>query len=314
MNNYLYIGGNFTMVENDSGAHIAVTNFAILDPTRKIWNPDTGTLNSTVAVIRCSSHNKVYIGGVFSEATLPGGVTLVANALGIVKWSGSLFESVGFGVDVAGSPSIVIAGYPPAPGTGYINDIAFDKNDNIVVVGGFDTAGGRRVPSSVAVISSNIWYPYLFSYDGTDDISYIDKVISLNNGELIFITPSAMDIISTSIEIENVDSQTYPIIVITGPGFLSSIINRTNKRALIFNSDFYINVLEEITISFYRGGYTISSNYNRDVSHLLLFGSVFFLSKGDNIISTYMYSETDTDTAVNMMIRKSFPSLDGVTG
>jgi hypothetical protein len=297
----LYITGRFTVLENNDGALVSVANFGILSVDRTIWNPTVGELKSGYGyVVRCDRYNNIYVGGTFLEVTYSYGGTDVLNTKALALWNGTSFSSVGIGLEAsAGSYNPVAT----------VLDIEFNPYGHMFVVGSFDTAGGRKIPYAVAVWNGSTWSPYILS--STDTVN-ITKVCQVINGDIYFLFSADDTFYASSSEIKDVDSMTYPVIQILGPGNLSIIVNRTNKRSILFNANFYIYDGEIITISFYPGGNSISSSSFRDMSGFILSGNTFFLSKGDNVINTYIYSGSTGSTLVKMWTIKTFQSLDGV--
>lgn len=129
-NGDVYIGGDFSQVDGISASNIAVWNGSN-------WSALESGTNGPVAKIGIDTNNRVYVGGAFETA----GGTTVNN---IALWENDNWSALtDIGNNISGTNNEIRA-------------IAFDGDNNLLIGGNFDLAGGNTAPR-IAIWDGNNW-------------------------------------------------------------------------------------------------------------------------------------------------------------
>jgi phage-related protein len=106
------------------------------------------------------------------------------------------------------------------------------------------------------------------------------------------------------------NSNTYPIITITGPGVLRSIKNYSTGKFIWFN--LLIQSGEVVEISLDPDNIYVTSNVRGNLLSSVLAGSnltELYLKPGKNIISTFISGDRDITTGASIRFTPSYGSL-----
>lgn len=306
----LYIGGAFTTVN-------AISAIRIAHLTATGWTGLSTGANNDVYRIVFGLDGTVYVGGTF---TVIGGIT--TNY--VAKWNGSQFSYLtSFGL---GQPVTTMLTLP---------------DGRIMVGGSFGLAGGYTVRSGLAIWDGSAWQlPDLLAPGTPPAVQALDY----SNGQLTIglINTGTATIagITTLTNLGNLD--TYPTVVIKGPGILIQLINFTTGDTIYFN----LTLLDGETVTLVLGpnpsfiekslqlppgmqptgggGVTtpgnppisLSSNFRGNILNTILPGSnllAWRLVPGANSVSLYMESTSGNTLAVAYW-RNMFDSLAGAGG
>ncbi|MCX2719876.1 PQQ-dependent sugar dehydrogenase [Lentiprolixibacter aurantiacus] len=145
----LYVGGEFTQIGGISASNIASWD-------GNTWSALGSGTNGPVAKINIDPNGLVYVGGVFETA---GGI--IAN--NIALWDN-------------GSWSALVDATNAVAGTNNeIRAIAFDENNNVLVGGNFDSAGGNPAPR-IAIWDGTNWDTF-----GAGTSGFVQAIVVDNN-------------------------------------------------------------------------------------------------------------------------------------
>jgi WD40 repeat protein len=286
-NGDLYVGGSFI---NAAYPYLCKWNGTALSVVGT--NID---INDSVYSLAFGAGGYLYVGGVFTNA---GGV---ASADYIAKWSGSKWESLGTGTN---SP---------------VYDI-FVNSGKVYASGAFTTAGGLTLTDRVAVWSNGAWQPLDIDLPGT---SYVYSILPASDGSLYiggnYSTTVAGEnaktgIVALNFEVASASANTYPVISVTGPGTLKSIINYRTGKSVMFDG-LTLQAGEWISLNFdplqlsFRSGWASRGNLMRYVIAGSDYGD-FYVSPGANYLSIFMDGTTTASKASITYVPK-FWGLDG---
>lgn len=219
--NTLYIGGTFTTAGGHAYPYLARIVAGIY------WESVTAKgsgVDGPVNAIRVGFDGKVYIGGEFNSADgLP-------NTLGIARWTGTQFESLGIGIVAKTAFHSIRALELDASGNLYIGGIDFglswddptNPQDYVIV---FTGSHFQRVPFGLPVgAPPGPLATILAVYQDLDrDTLYFGFNTAGNT------TIAASNTVNTG------DLNVYPILVVVGPGLLFFIENAATGKRIYFN-------------------------------------------------------------------------------
>ena len=317
-NGIVYAGGAFS---NAGGAPAA--GVAAWDPVATTWSPlDAGT-GINVYALAIGLDGTLYAGGSFDPllhiaqwdgiawSTVGAGFNGQVQGLAVGK-NGILYATGLFTALDTGEPLAYIASWDGASwsalGSGFDDyglTIAITADGLVYVGGAFTSAGGLALADSVAVWNGSTWTQLDIDLPGVAIVYALaaygdDLYMTHENTGGVTAYCSAFNTLNTV-----GDSETFPIITITGPGTLQFIINHTSGENLVFN--LFINPGEVITIDLSPGVKSITSSWATRPGNavgLVLPASdlgVWSLKPapaapgGDNTVAVYM-TDTDGDT------------------
>lgn len=287
-NGDLYIGGQFT-----DAAY----------PYLCYWNGSafvrvgTVELNESVYTLAFGATGYLYVGGAFTNA---GGV---ASADYIAKWTGSKWESLGTGTN------------------GTVNRITVNSG-KVYISGSFTSAGGLTLTDRVTVWSNGSWLPLDIDLPGT---AAVYATLPASDGSLYvgggFSTAgedpdenAKTGIVALNFDVASASANTYPVISITGPGTLKSIINYRTGKSVMFDG-LTLQAGEWVSFNFdplqlsFRSGWASRGNLMRYVIAGSDYGD-FYVSPGANYISLFM-DDTDANSKASITYVPKFWGLDG---
>ena len=291
-NGDLYIGGNFTNADGTYGDYLCYWNGSAF------VRVGTVELNGNVYTLAFGATGYLYIGGAFTNA---GGV---ASADYIAKWTVSKWESLGTGTN---SPVWGIT----------VN------SGKVYAVGTFTSSGGLKLTDRVAVWSNGAWQPLDIDLPGSAEIH---SVLPASDGSLYIGgafttagtagTPNAKTgVVVLNFDVASASANTYPVISITGPGTLKSIINYRTGKSVMFDG-LTLQAGEWVSFNFdplqlsFRSSWAGRGNLMRYVVAGSDYGD-FYVSPGDNYLSLFMDGTTDGVSSASITYVPKFWGLDG---
>ena len=290
-NGNLYVGGGFTDSDSTNGDYVCIwngTSFKALGGTE---------LDNEVMSLKFDNHNNLYAGGIFGAAGSP------AENIAVYKNGGWV------GLTSIGANSTVLA-------------IEIESNNDVYVGGIFTTIGGLISTDQIAVYRNGAWSQIDINLPGSSGIYSILKASdgSLYLGGEFSTTVSGENAISSVVALNlNVSSgsaNTYPRIVITGPGTLYSITNYTTGAQIAFN-DLTLLAGERIDLNFdplnlkFVSSWAGRGSVLRYVNAGSDYGN-FYLKPGINYISLFMDKATTTSaTKAWTAWKPKFWGIDG---
>jgi hypothetical protein len=292
-NGSIVVGGKFTDLDGVSGA----TNIALFNGTTvtTLAGSALSGLNDEVNALAFGATGNLYVGGAFTNA---GGV---ASADYIAKWTGSKWESLGTGTN------------------GTVNRITVNSG-KVYISGSFTSAGGLTLTDRVAVWSNGSWLPLDIDLPGT---GVVYSILPASDGSLYiggnYSTTVAGEnaktgVVALNFEVASASANTYPVISITGPGTLKSIINYRTGKSVMFDG-LTLQAGEWISLNFdplqlsFRSGWAGRGNLMRYVIAGSDYGD-FYVSPGANYISLFM-DDTDANSKASITYVPKFWGLDG---
>ena len=334
----IYICGGFETAGGDTNCN----RIAYYDTGSSNWKPLATGFNNFVYSIKFLPNNNLYIGGGFTDAAYPY----------LCKWNGTAFSAVGTAGDIGGnvyhlnhlpSGEIVVggefsnAGGNPnadkivlwngaswkALGTGTntgVRQTAITSDGKLYVIGSFTIAGGLTLTDRVAVWSNGAWQPLDIDLPGTAE-SY--SVLPASDGSLYiggdYSTTVAGEnaktgIVALNFDVASASANTYPVISITGPGTLKSIMNYRTGKSVMFDG-LTLGAGEWISLNFdplqlsFRSGWASRGNLMRYVIAGSDYGD-FYVSPGANYLSLFM-DDTDANSKASITYVPKFWGLDG---
>lgn len=336
-NGNVYIGGNFTL----AGGVANTAKIARWNGTS--WSALSTGLNNVVYALAFAPNGDLYIGGAFTDAACPY----------LCKWNGTAFSVVGTNADIGGdvyalafgatgwlyvggnftnAGGIANADYIAkwsgskwdALGTGtngMIFGITVDSG-KVYVSGAFTAAGGLTLADRAAVWSNGAWQPLDIDLPGT---AYVYSILPASDGSLyiggmfstVGETPdenAKTGIVALNFDVASASANTYPVISITGPGTLKSIINYRTGKSVMFDG-LTLQAGEWISLNFdplqlsFRSGWASRGNLMRYVIAGSDYGD-FYVSPGANYLSIFMDGTTAASKASITYVPK-FWGLDG---
>jgi len=240
---------------------------------------------------------KLLIGGEFTDAGS------VLNADYIARYNGSSWESLGSGLNAACYEILV-------------------GSQEVYVAGDFTIAGGLSLTDRVAIWANGSWMPLDIDLPGTNTVH---SFVSASDGSLYIggafstagETPdenAETGIVALNFEAASASANTYPVISITGPGTLKSIINYRTGKSVMFDG-LTLQAGEWISLNFdplqlsFRSGWAGRGNLMRYVIAGSDYGD-FYVSPGANYLSIFMDGTTTASKASITYVPK-FWGLDG---
>ena len=185
------------------------------------------------------------------------------------------------------------------------------------------TAGGVILPDSFGIWSGNQWSAPKFNSSGT---SYAGSGVFYDGdtGDVYWLGTSESATVEGRTSITNTDyGDTYPTLVITGPGTVYGIENYSNGDRVDFNNLTLI-AGEYATIVFgpdgivsaqaCRAGFVSSRGAScRDLIPYIVPGSspTFRLSPGINTVGTFIYGSTSAATAATLSWPTTYRAIEG---
>lgn len=311
-NGDLYIGGSFTDTAYPYLCKWNGSAFSVVGT-----NTDIGAIVNTLAF---DHYGKLLVGGAFTNA---GGIP---NADYIARWTGSSWESLGYGTNGSVRDITVrnIAGYQE--GNRY-----YAPKGWAYVAGSFTRAGGLiSLKDRVAIWHNGTWSPLDINLPGDPTVppnyAFVQAVLPASDGSLYvggtFSTTDEgenatcgvlSDRVST-VGVVSASANTYPVINITGSGTLKSITNYSTGKSIMFDG-LTLQAGETVSLNLdplnivFKSSWSGRGNLMRYVAEGSDYGD-FYLKPGSNSLSLYM-----TDTTVNsgawIVWTPQFWGLDG---
>lgn len=208
-NDYLYIGGNFT---DAAYPYLCKWNGTAFSSVGDIL------LNNGVSALAKDSKGNIIAGGAFTDA----GNNIGADYIGI--WNGTVWESFN------GSPN------------GAVKEIAVSNDNTVYVAGTFSALGSAKLAENVGYYKNGAWHSLGITLPEYSFFSAVKVVYSDSKGNLYvggrFATTYASEnaLVSSPTVIDNTGNMnTYPTIVVSGPGRLEQIVNHRNKKSIEFD-------------------------------------------------------------------------------
>jgi hypothetical protein len=291
----LYIGGSFTDVGDANGDRILKWNGTAFSSL------GTGAASGQVNAIAVGPDGSVYVGGTFSGM---GGIT---NTAYIAKWNGTAWESIASAMN------------------GDVWCITIGPDNKIYVGGSFLTDGRAVFPDRVAMYNGSVWIPLDVNLSGTPKVYAIsfDRSGVLYLGYDVSGTATAATVTAANAG----TASAHPRIWFTGPGTIYQVKNYTTGKAIYFDdltlmagetACLDLNPLHVSFVSDFRGvggggGFFSQIYRNGNIMNKILPGSdlTFELLPGANNISAYMFGGTTSDTAITMIWKDQYWSIDG---
>ena len=294
-------------------------------------------MNQIVNAIVVDKENNLYIAGLFANIG-------DENGDGIVKWTGTAFESLGTGVlggecralAIDGNGNLYAGGDFGSVGgvsnTAYIarwngqkweavgdsvNGAVYKlliKNNIVYLSGSFTEAGDIPVADRIAVyIGNGVYKPLDINLPGTPNV-YGLLFDNLDNLYVGFSTSGSAETAGDTDVTNSGKAKTYPIIEVTGTGLLRQIVNTTTGRGIYFNN---LTLLagEVITMDLRPGRISMKSNFRGSVLSYVLPGSSydFPLMPAVNRIATFIDGTTTAATKVTMQWKENYHGIDGAS-
>lgn len=292
-NGDLYIGGSFTDADGTYGDYLCYWDGASFN---RVGTVELGS-GGLVYALAFGAAGHLYVGGHFTTA---GGVP---NADYIAKWTGSAWESLGTGTN------------------GDVWDIVVDSG-KLYASGDFTSAGGLTLTDRVAVWSNGAWQPLDIDLPGTAPIY---SILPASDGSFyiggdfstVGETPdenAKTGVVALNFDVATASANTYPVINITGPGTLKSIINYRTGKSVMFDG-LTLQAGEWIGLNFdplqlsFRSGWAGRGNLMRYVIAGSDYGD-FYVSPGANYISLFM-DDTDANSKASIVWVPKFWGIDG---
>lgn len=290
-NGVLYIGGEFTNADGTYGDYLCYWNGTTFNRIGSV------ELVSYVHSLAFGATGKLYVGGSFWDA----GDIPAADRIAV--WNGLKWEPLGVGANSA------------------VYEVCV--NSGKVYAGGiFTTIGGLTLTDRVAVWSNGAWQPIDIDLPGTANIH---SVLPASDGSLyiggafstVGETPdenAKTGIVALNFEVASASANTYPVISITGPGTLKSIINYRTGKSVMFDG-LTLQAGEWVSFNFdplqlsFRSGWAGRGNLMRYVIAGSDYGD-FYVSPGANYLSIFM-DGTDANSSASITYVPKFWGLDG---
>ena len=336
-NGDLYVGGAFT----SAGGVANTAKIAMWDGTA--WSALSTGLIGAVNALAFAPNGDLYIGGAFTDPAYPY----------LCKWNGTAFSVVGTSTDLGAAVNALAFGATGnlyvggnftnaggvadadyiarwngsswnAMGTGtnaLIRGVVVDSG-KVYVTGNLTSAGALTLADSVAIWSNGAWQPLDINFPG---LGYVYSVLPASDGSLYIggnfstagETPDVnakTGVVALNFEVASASANTYPVISVTGPGTLKSIINYRTGKSVMFDgltlqAGEWINLnFDPLQLSF-RSGWAGRGNLMRYVIAGSDYGD-FYVSPGANYLSIFMDGTTTASKASITYVPK-FWGLDG---
>lgn len=333
---YLYAGGNFTLIGGESANYISIMR---LD-TPSTWYAIGGALNGLVnAMAPGIDGNTVYLGGQFTTAgalSTPYVTSLLEDPttgafyygpLGIgannyvmslaVTPDGKLYAA-GVFTSMGGIPNTeYIAvwngttwGFVQAGGNALVQTLFVASDGQLYAGGQFTQIGELFNLGQVAVWNGSTWVPFSIDLPG-NPIIYALNLDPVTGILYIGFNTSGNAVMPPVTTATIGSATTYPVFTMVGPGKLDYIKNNTTGRALYF--EFTLQAGEGAVLSLDpMNPYFISSSQG-NVFRTILPGSntKFPLMPGINNLSSSISGPITAATQLFLFWRDQYWSLDG---
>jgi hypothetical protein len=297
-NGHLIIGGNFGNAKDDGGDWICYWD-GVNAALQSFEDLGATGLNGSVRTIDINPNGTIIIGGDFTNA---GGDS---NADYVAAWRGN-----NWGALMAGGVN------------NYVTDVYCASNGDIYISGAFTAAGYMKVADKIVKSVQGAYQRLDIDLPGVGETNAICEASdgSLYLGGAFSTTASGENAISSNTAIDiNVSSgsaDTYPRMIIIGPGNLYSITNYSTGAQIAFN-DLTLLAGEVISFNFDPLNLKFTSSWDGRGSVLRYvnagsdYGN-FYLKPGYNTISVFMDKSTTT-AATNAWIawKPRFWGIDG---
>lgn len=232
-------------------------------------------------------YGNLFLGGNYTDA-----MGIGANK--IMKFTGQGFQALGKGLD-----------------GGDVEDMAFDRQGNLHIVGAFTAAGGMSLFDKMAIYLGNGIYKRMDI--NLPSVPTVERVLFDDDNNGYYAYNGSGTAYSSGVNWVNNDgkAKTYPIIVITGAGSLRQIVNTTTGKGIYFN-DLALVSNEKVVLDFRRENIKMMSDYRGSVLGYVSYGSSYdmFLLPGQNEIMVFM-DGVDASTSVTFIWEANYHGVDG---
>jgi len=344
-NGQIFIGGYFT----SAGGNTNCKNIAYYNGSN--WAPLSTGLNGTVRTLKFAPDGRLLIGGMFTNADGTNGDYICwwngSAFKSFTDLGATEINSYVWSIDINPNGTIIIGGnFTNAGGdsnadyvaawrgnnwgslmaggvNGFVNEVYCADNGDIYLCGRFTQAGGLTLPDRV-VKSVQGAYQQL-DIDLPQDAVSITAVCEASDGSLYLgggfsTTISGENAISSNTAIDlNVlsgSANTYPRMIVVGPGKLYSITNYSTGAQVAFN-DLTLLPGERLDLNFdplnlkFTSSWAGRGSVLRYVNAGSDYGN-FYLKPGSNSISLFMDKSTTTSaTKAWMAWKPKFWGIDG---
>ena len=257
-------------------------------------------LSHGVRTVDVTPAGKIIIGGDFINA---GGDT---KADGLAYWGGSDWMNLSTN---SGDIS-------------YTTYLKCSPNGAVYICGSFSKIGGISTADKVAIFENGAWQPLEIDLPGN---GATNAILPASDGSLyiggmfstVAETPGVnakTGIVALNFEVASASANTYPIISVTGPGTLKSIINYRTGKSVMFDG-LTLQAGEWILLNFnplqlrFRSGWAGRGNLMRYVVAGSDYGD-FYVSPGANYLSLFM-DNTGAASKASITYVPKFWGLDG---
>ena len=280
-NGDLYAGGDFTAVYDGPSAN------RIAKWDGSTWSALGMGMNGSVYSLAFAPNGDLYAGGDFITA---GGVTVNR----IAKWDGSSWSALGAGMN-GGVWALTIA-----------------PNGDLYAGGIFTTAGGLALLDRIAVWRGGAWgYVDIYLHTVANHI----RAIAIDSNRLFIGSDFSVTIITSDQKTvtNSSNANVYPTIEITGPGVLQGFSNFTTGASIQFDG-LTLQPGEVLTINLDPTNLKMTSTWRGNCLRYVNAGSDlgdFYLKPGDNSITFFMPSGTDSNTKAYLYYTPAFWNVEG---
>lgn len=331
---YLYAGGEFAQMGGVTGAE----EIAYWNGTS--WNPLSSGLSHQVWALTFGADGNLYIGGEFLGAAGGG------KGNYICKWNGSAFSALSatellgyvYALSHRRSGNLYImgafinAGNDPnadyicvwnganytAVGTGINNPgltLFVDIDDSVYAGGRFTMAGGIGT-DKVSVYRGGAWQSLDINLPGAGaTIGNVNTILVGQSRDLMVGGEFYGTAIAASQKTvtNSANINVYPTIEITGPGVLQGFSNFTTGASIQFDG-LTLQPNEVLTINLDPTNLKMTSTWRGNCLRYVNAGSDlgdFYLKPGDNSITFFMPSGTDSNTKAYLYYTPAFWNVEG---
>jgi hypothetical protein len=342
----IYIGGVFTSI----GGNANCNRIAYFDKVANKWSPLSAGLNGSVLALKFAPDGKLLIGGQFTNADGANGDYICwwdgsafksFTDLGASELNGGPIYSI----DINPNGTIIIGGiFTNAGGddeadfvaawrgnnwgalmagglNSYVETVYCDYNGDIYLCGDFSIANGFTLADKVVKSVQGTYQPLDIDLPGTEYTNVICKASdgSLYLGGLFNTAGTGINALSAGavdINVSSGSANTYPRIIVIGPGKLNSITNYSTGAHVEFN-DLTLLAGERLDLNFdpldlkFTSSWAGRGSVLRYVNAGSDYGN-FYLKPGVNSISVFMDKATTTlATKAWMAWKPRFWGIDG---
>jgi hypothetical protein len=342
----IYIGGVFTSI----GGNANCNRIAYFDKVANKWSPLSAGLNGSVLALKFAPDGKLLIGGQFTNADGANGDYICwwdgsafksFTDLGASELNGGPIYSI----DINPNGTIIIGGiFTNAGGddeadfvaawrgnnwgalmagglNSFVETVYCDYNGDIYLCGDFSIANGFILADKVVKSVQGTYQPLDIDLPGTEYTNVICKASdgSLYLGGLFNTAGTGINALSAGavdINVSSGSANTYPRIIVIGPGKLNSITNYSTGAHVEFN-DLTLLAGERLDLNFdpldlkFTSSWAGRGSVLRYVNAGSDYGN-FYLKPGVNSISVFMDKATTTlATKAWMAWKPRFWGIDG---